>query len=93
MFLSVFGLHFHLYAAYQSHRAPLQAAIESAPGTRVYDIAKLFAREVKELVEVNAAVAELSEGSLLLDLWLPSISTRSLKHNVLHIPSSSTAEC
>jgi hypothetical protein len=46
----------------------LEAAVEPSSGTGVDDIAELFAGEVEQLIEIDAAVCELSEGSLLLDL-------------------------
>jgi hypothetical protein len=54
--------------AEDARRTNLETTVEPSPGTSVDDIAELFTGEVEQLIEVNAAVCELSEGSLLLDL-------------------------
>lgn len=46
----------------------LQTTVKSSAGSGMDDIAEVLAGEVEQLIEVNAAVCELSEGSLSLDL-------------------------
>jgi len=52
----------------QTHGLALQAAVEPAASTCVDDIAELIGGEIQELVEIDTAVRELAESSLLLDL-------------------------
>merc|ERR1712029_922220 len=52
----------------QAHRLALEAAVEPSAGTGVDDIAELLAGEVEELIQVDAAVGELAERSLSLQL-------------------------
>lgn len=52
----------------QAHGAALEAATKPTAGTCVNEFNELFIVHVKELVEVNSAVGERAEGSLLLEL-------------------------
>jgi len=51
----------------ETHGLALQATVEPPTGTGMDNIAKLFGGEIEELIEINAAEAELAEGSLLLE--------------------------
>jgi len=57
----------------ETHGLALQATVEPASGAGVDDIAELLGGEVKELVEVNAAVGELAESSALLQLYMSKL--------------------
>lgn len=52
----------------QTHGAALEATAESTAGTCVNEFNKLLIIHIKELVEINSAVGERAEGSLLLEL-------------------------
>jgi len=52
----------------ETHGLALETALETSAGAGVDEVHQLLGREVQELVEINTAVRELAEGSLLLDL-------------------------
>ena len=52
----------------EAHGLAFETAVESAAGAGMDYIAELFAAEIEEFVEIDAAVGEFAEGSLLLQL-------------------------
>ena len=52
----------------QGHRLALQAAREASAGSAVHQLAQLLVRHVQELIQIDSAVCEFSESTLLAHL-------------------------